>query len=100
MTDTLVRCCLSEHARSVNGHRYRSDTFLGIAEGGHGLYVGCSEPTRPADVSQRDQNVSHLRVFTGGAQVCLPAEPYSFKLSASFTTLESYPFAVQQSPAR
>src|SRR6266446_10971770 len=33
-----------------------------------------------------------------GVRVCLPAEPYSFKISPSFTTLESYPFAVPTEP--
>src|SRR5258708_1377141 len=33
-----------------------------------------------------------------GVRVCLPTEPYSFKISPSFTTLESYPFAVPTEP--
>src|SRR5260370_42008275 len=87
-----------EHTRSVNGRQYRLWGFAELAEHKLALYVGLSERSRPAGVSQRDQNVSHLMVFAPGVRVRLPAEPYYFKLSPSFTTLESYPFAVPTEP--
>ena len=67
---TLFVCCLSEHTRSVNGRQYRSRLVLigltAIAEPTPGRYVDSSEQYRPAGVSQRDQNASHLMVFMAG----------------------------------
>ncbi|MEY9663265.1 translation initiation factor IF-3 [Bradyrhizobium diazoefficiens] len=71
--------------RGAAGHRHWP--FGTLAEQRQGVYVG-------QRARGRVQNASHLRVFRFAYATCLPANASSFKIAASFTTLENHPFAV------